>query len=62
MSWDDDVPKPKKQIFVGENLDALSVAELEERIASHRAEIERLAAEIAKKKNHEAAASKLFKS
>lgn len=61
MDWDD-VSAKKPVITVGENLTALSLAELDQRIASLSAEIERVRAEIAKKKAHEAAAAAIFKS
>lgn len=61
MDWEDVRPKATG-ISVGETLEKLSVAELEARIASLRTEIERVSAELTKKKAHEAAASALFKS
>ena len=56
-------PAPKKPsgIVLGEDLSRLSVAELEQRLVALRAEIERLTAEQAAKKAHEAAAAALFK-
>lgn len=62
MDWDDLKPKQLTGLVVGENLEGLSVAELEERIKSLEAEIARVAAELGKKRAHEAAAAKLFKS
>lgn len=62
MDWDEARPKPGAEIKVGELLDQLSLAELEARIAAHRAEITRIEDEIAKKRAHEAAASSVFKS
>jgi uncharacterized small protein (DUF1192 family) len=61
MEWDDVRPKPAKGPSVGDNLEMLSVAELEARIGEFEAEIERLRAELQKKRSHEAAASALFK-
>ncbi len=61
MSWDDDRPKPKPVITVGEPLASLSIAELEERIAALTVEIERVRAEMRTKQTHEAAAVELFK-
>lgn len=61
MDWDEVRPAPKQGAAVGENLETLSVAELEARIAAFTAEIERVRAELAKKKAHEAAASALFR-
>lgn len=62
MDWDDVKPKASTGLVVGENLETLSVAELEARIAALGQEIERVAAELAKKKAHETAAAALFKS
>ena len=45
----EDAPKKPTNMVIGENLDAISVAELEQRIQSLESEIERLKAEIAKK-------------
>lgn len=61
MDWDDVRPAAPKSIAVGENLETLSVAELEARISAFAAEIERVAAELAKKRAHESAAAALFK-
>ena len=61
MNWDDERPKPKPAVSVGENLETLSVAELEARIETLKAEIARVEAELTKKRAHEAAASQLFK-
>ena len=61
MDWDEQKPKPRKSIAIGDNLETLSLAELEARIASFNAEIDRLRAEIARKKTHNAAAEGLFK-
>jgi uncharacterized small protein (DUF1192 family) len=62
MDWDEIRPKPVPGPTVGETLDKLSVAELEQRIVTLKAEISRVEAELAKKRAHEAAAAKLFKS
>jgi uncharacterized small protein (DUF1192 family) len=62
MDWDDLKPKPPlKQATLGESLETFSVGELEARIAALKAEIERVEAELASKKSHEAAAAALFK-
>lgn len=61
MDWDDVRPKLATGATIGENLEKLSVAELEARIKALDAEIARVGAELAKKKAHEAAASQLFK-
>ncbi len=60
MDWDEARPAPK--VYLGEPLATLSVAELEARIVALHQEIERVSAELAKKKAHEAVASALFKS
>jgi uncharacterized small protein (DUF1192 family) len=61
MDWDDLRPAPAKTAGIGDNLETLSVGELEQRIAALTAEIERVAAELTKKRAHEAAASALFR-
>ena len=61
MDWDELKPKPKKSIAIGDNLETLSLAELEDRIAAFTAEIDRLRAEVTRKKSHNAAAEGLFK-
>lgn len=61
MDWDEVRPKAVG-LTIGDNLETLSVAELEARIAALTAEIERVAGEAAKKRAHEAAAAALFKS
>lgn len=58
--FDDEAPRPKRQITVGEDLYGLSVAELEERIQRLRAEIERTESELGKKTSERAAADALF--
>lgn len=61
MDWEEPVVK-KAAVTVGEPLATASIGELEARIVALNSEIERVRAEIAKKKAHEAAASALFKS
>lgn len=62
MDWDDITPKvPKTKAAVGDNLEALSVAELEARILAFEREIERVKGELESKRRHEQAASALFK-
>jgi uncharacterized small protein (DUF1192 family) len=60
----DDLMPAKKTggVMIGENLSALSVAELEKRITDLQSEIERVRLELDKKRKHEAAARSLFKS
>jgi uncharacterized small protein (DUF1192 family) len=63
MDWDDLNPKPPaKSTSLGESLETLSVGELEARIKELEAEIRRVETELQKKRDHEAAAAKLFKS
>jgi uncharacterized small protein (DUF1192 family) len=62
MDWDDVRPKPAAFAALGENLEKMSVSELEARIKALEAEVVRVATELAKKKAHEAAAAQLFKS
>lgn len=61
MDWDEAKQKMVKGAVVGESLDALSIGELEARIAAFEAEIVRVRTEITRKKAHEAAAASLFK-
>jgi uncharacterized small protein (DUF1192 family) len=58
----DDEPKKPANMVIGENLDAISVAELEHRIQALESEIVRLKAEIAKKQASRSAADAFFKS
>lgn len=61
MDWDDLKPKPAPTVTVGENLQNLSIAELEQRIVALSGEIERVRQELQAKKAHEAAADAVFK-
>jgi uncharacterized small protein (DUF1192 family) len=61
MDLDDLRPTPKPQIVVGDKLDALSVADLDARIAALREEIQRVEAELVGKRARVAAAAALFK-
>lgn len=58
----DELLNPKPKLAVGEPLDAISVDELQQRIAAFEAEILRLKAEITKKHASKAAADAFFKS
>ncbi len=58
----DDQPRRPTNMVIGENLDAISIAELEHRIVSLDSEIHRIRAEIAKKQASKAAAASFFKS
>lgn len=57
----DDAPKKPANMVIGENLDAISVAELEQRIQALKSEIMRLRAEIAKKQASRNAADAFFR-
>lgn len=57
----DDAPKKPTNMVIGENLDAISVAELEQRIQALDSEIIRLKAEIAKKQASRSAAEGFFR-
>jgi uncharacterized small protein (DUF1192 family) len=57
----DDAPKKPTNMVIGENLDAVSVAELEQRIQALESEIIRLKAEIAKKQASRNAADAFFR-
>ena len=54
-------PRPKPNMVIGENLDDISVAELEQRISDLDSEILRLRAEIVKKQSSKAAAAAFFR-
>ena len=58
----DDLPKKKPDLVVGENLDAISVAELEQRIQVLESEIVRIRAEITRKQASRSAADAVFRS
>ena len=57
----DDAPKKPANMVIGENLDAISVAELEQRIQALESEIIRLRAEIDKKQASRSAADAFFR-
>ncbi len=61
MDWDEAAEKTAKGATVGEDLSNLGVKELELRIMALRDEIDRVEAEMAKKKAQQAAAAELFK-
>ena len=58
---EDDRPRPKITHEIGQELALLSVQELEARIALLKGEIERLEADIARKRSTRAAADQFFK-
>ena len=57
----DDAPRKPANMVIGENLDAISVAELEQRIQALDSEITRLRAEIARKQAGRSAADAFFR-
>ena len=61
MNWDDELPKPKPAIVLGEDLERFALAELDERIQALEAEIARVRTEITAKQKHAEAAAALFK-
>ena len=61
MDWDEPRRPAARAITIGENLETLSIAELDTRIATLAAEIDRVRREIETKKAHEAAAAAVFK-
>ncbi len=61
MNWDDDLPRPKRTITVGDKLDQLSLEELTERVEALEAEVIRVKAETTAKRALVSAAAALFK-
>jgi uncharacterized small protein (DUF1192 family) len=57
----DDASKKPANMVIGENLDSISVTELEQRIQALDSEIKRLRAEIAKKQASRSAADAFFR-
>ena len=58
---DEELPKRKMDMVIGENLDAVSVAELEHRISVLESEILRIRAEIGKKQASKTVAATFFR-
>jgi uncharacterized small protein (DUF1192 family) len=56
----DDLPKKRPDMLIGENLDAISIAELIQRIDTLELEIARIRAEIANKQSSRSAADAFF--
>jgi uncharacterized small protein (DUF1192 family) len=54
-------PRPKPSMVIGEKLDDISITELEQRISALDSEISRIRAEIVKKHAGKAAAAAFFK-
>lgn len=61
MSFED-LPRKPAGVTLGENLDLLSVAELEQRVAALETEIQRVKAMIATKQASKSAADAFFRS
>ncbi|GLI92200.1 DUF1192 domain-containing protein [Methylocystis echinoides] len=61
MTTEDDAPRPRPALEIGQPLDLLSAAELEARIAALRAEIARLEAARDAKRAATAAAEAFFR-
>lgn len=57
----EDAQKKPANMVIGENLDSVSVAELEHRIQALESEIVRVRAEIAKKQSSRSAADAFFR-
>ncbi len=57
----DDLPKPKPSMVIGESLESISLAELEQRIKALEAEIARVRDEINRKQASKSAADAFFK-
>ncbi len=58
----EDLPKPKHEHVVGENLEAISLDELQLRVALLKQEIERIETEMSRKQASRSAAAAFFKS
>ena len=58
----EDLPKKPPDMLIGDNLDAISVTELEQRIQTLESEIARIRAEIARKRASRSAADAFFRS
>jgi uncharacterized small protein (DUF1192 family) len=58
----DELPKPKHEHVLGENLEAISVDELKNRVSTLEREITRIQVEITKKQASRDAAQTFFKS
>ena len=57
----DDLPKKPPGLVIGENLDAVSLSELEQRVQALESEIARLKAEIVRKRASKTAADAFFR-
>ncbi len=61
MNLDDELPKSKPIMVIGENLDVISIVELEQRVHLLEAEIARVKAEVIRKTASLSAAEAFFK-
>ena len=61
MDLEDERRQPVRQVVIGEPLTAMSITELEQRVAALEKEIERVRTELAAKRAHGDAAASLFK-
>lgn len=57
----DEPRSARREIVIGEPLDSLSIGELDERIAALKGEIERVEAEVKRKRSGREAADSLFR-
>jgi len=62
MDWDEARTRTTSSVGIGEDLSAVSIAELETRVAALKAEIVRIEAAIAAKRRQQDAAASIFKS
>lgn len=58
--FDEDLPRPKREYVIGQKLDELSLADIDEAIAGLKAEIARLEEARTRKAGHMSAAEALF--
>jgi uncharacterized small protein (DUF1192 family) len=58
--FNDDAPRPKKEYLIGQKLDELSVADLEDVLTELKTEIMRVEAARTRKAGHLSAAESLF--
>ncbi len=61
MNLEDELPKSKPVMVIGENLDVISIVELEQRVHLLEAEIARVKAEVIRKTASLSAAEAFFK-
>ena len=61
MAFDPDDLDPRQKKTQPKNLDVMNVEDLEEYVAAHKTELQRVEAKIKAKRSHAAAAASLFK-